>query len=235
MENFSLSNSGNDTAFNLVITPFILGVQSQQKTYSVNSLGPSSRINMSVSLTGIKQSGTYGGYFYAAYQQGTEVFTAVFPCLFSFFKQTQSLVIIKSVNTTFGANGNATVRISVFNEGPDTLKTSVYLVVPPSFSYNGTNHPSLDLAQYQTGNATFVGIKVPNGQAAYAAAAFANYSEGNLSYSSLLTFVISAPEQTPGKLSSVFFYLAVGAIVIVVILLLFSILRKKKKKESAVV
>jgi hypothetical protein len=228
--NFSLLNSGNDTAFNLVITPFIFGAQPLQKTYPINSLGPNSQISMNVSFAGIKQSGAYGGYFYAVYQQGSDIFTAVFPCLFSFFKQTQSQVLISS-NTTVGADGNAIVKISAFNEGTDSLETLIQLVVPPTFTYNGSENHSLTLAPYQKGNATFR-LKIPGGQASYTAAAFASYSKDNLSYASLSTFVISAQGETSSKLSTLFFDLVMAAIVIVLLLIIFSIFKRKRSKDQ---
>ncbi|MGA3020652.1 MAG: hypothetical protein ABSD68_01740 [Candidatus Micrarchaeales archaeon] len=228
--NFSLLNSGNDTAFNLVITPFIVGVQQQQKAYTISSLGPGSEKSIDANFTGIKQSGTYGGYFYAAYQQGSDVFMAVFPCLLSFFRQTQTQVLLSS-NTTLGANGDATVRISAFNEGADSLEMLINLVVPPTFTYNGSEHYSLTLAPYQRGNVTFR-LKVPSGQASYSAAAFISYSKGNLSFASSSTFVIAAQSQTSAKLSSLIPDLAILAIVIVLILILVSILRRKRNRSQ---
>jgi len=82
---FSLSNSGNDSAFNLVLTPFIQTAESVNSSYAINSLGPGASAIVNVSVKNIREPGTSGAYFILEYQQGSAVFAAVFPCLVHFF------------------------------------------------------------------------------------------------------------------------------------------------------
>jgi len=229
--NFSLSNSGNDTAFNMIVTPMIQNVQTARSFYAINSLGPKTIETLTMNLTNIDVKGTSAGYFSVAYQQGGDVFTAVFPCLLSFYNVTESpLLIIPRTSTA--ANGNTTVLLSVFNAGATAIDANVSLMLPPAFTYKSSKYFQLSIAPYQTANFTFL-LRFPStNQVSYSVAAFASYMQNGLSHASLRTFIIASNPPVPANFSFMLILLAAVVVVAVLALIVFSILRKRGKKKA---
>ena len=86
---FSLENSGNDSAYNVHVLPSIEG--EGQRTYNLGTLEPKGYLYTYVNITNISAMGTYADYFTVAYQQDTQSFVAVFPCLFCLFSHSDKL------------------------------------------------------------------------------------------------------------------------------------------------
>ncbi len=229
--NFTLSNSGNDSAYNLVITPTIPNTQTANGVSAINNLGPSARVVASFNITNILRRGTVPAYFTVAYQQGSEVFTAVFPCTMSLLNSTSSQVLL-TTNSSI-VNGNATVKIKVFNAGTVPVTANVSLILPPSFTYQSVRYSQVTLAQYQTANVTF-SLSAPVGsQSSYSVAAAASYLQGNLSHASLVTFIIRPPQQVTAGVGSLLL-LGVGVVVAaVIVLIVLSLLRKRSAAKTS--
>jgi len=87
---FSLSNSGNDSAYNLIISPIIEGATPLNTSYAISMLPPGQTKTLSVKLTNFGLNGSYVDAFYVTYQQGFSFFSAVFPCLVYINKPTVS-------------------------------------------------------------------------------------------------------------------------------------------------
>lgn len=227
--NFTLTNSGNDTAYSLVMSPVVQNAQPSQNTYGANALGPQARLSLNVSFSNVNKRGARGAYFIVAYQQGGSVFTAVFPCLISFYVRTSSQVLLTPYISA-GANGNTTVRVSAFNAGQGTIQANVSLMLPPTFTFRGSRNYTLALGPYQTGNVTFLlGFPLSGLQASYGAAAVASYVASNLSYATLATFTISAQKPASAALSSLILGAAALAVLLVLALIFVSLRRKKRR------
>ncbi|MCL5239697.1 MAG: hypothetical protein M1286_04505 [Candidatus Marsarchaeota archaeon] len=228
---FSLSNSGNDSAYSLVLTPVIQGSQSVVGAYTANLLGPLSNVTFALNFTNITERGEHPAYMLLAYQQGTSVFTATFPCVIPFGNTTVSKVLISS-NVTPLSNGTFAIRVGAFNEGSQPVVANVLLALPPSFTYADQDSYHVDLAPYAVQNVTFV-VTPPgySSQASFGSAAFATYSLDNLSYTSMDPFtVVIAP---PGALAGpILFYAAGAAIVAVLALILLSVWRRSRRPKA---
>ena len=225
---FRLSNSGNDSAYNLVLTPHIQNAQITNSIYTVSNLGPASSASLNISISKLLQKGVAVVYFTAAYQQSSSVFTAVFPCLVSFVNVTTSQVLL-SANSSVSSNNNATAKVRVFNAGTTPVSVNVSLILPPTFTYRSSGFSVVSLGPYQVTNVTFsLGFPVGT-QAAYAVGVAGSYSAGNLSYSSLATFIMQSPKQATASLGSLLIWAATAVVTVVILLLIISMLRKKPR------
>ena len=110
---FSLSNSGNDSAYNLIISPIVEGATPLNTSYSMNVLAPGQTKTIYVKLTNFGLNGSYVDAFYVTYQQGFSFFSAVFPCLVYINKLAVS-PIYEVVGTTPLKN-MVIVNVSLFN------------------------------------------------------------------------------------------------------------------------
>ena len=143
-----------------------------------------------MSLLNVTERGTYAGYIDVAYQQGTQWFTAVFPCFFSFGNSTPRRIYLTPTVTDEGG-GKFLVDVSVFNGGASEVEANVSLILPPTFDNASGRHQTISLNPDAQRNLSFV-ISMPAGSvASYTAAVAASFSEGGLGYASLKNFVIS--------------------------------------------
>lgn len=230
---FTLSNSGNDTAYNLLITPVVPHAQTAQSLYNISSLGPGSSSTLEVGISNISEKGMSAAYFSLAYQQGSSVFTAVFPCLIPIKNATTSQVFV-NINESAVENGVADVRVNVFNAGADEETANVSLILPSTFTYRSSPSILLSLAPHKGSNVTF-SLGFPAGyQASYSVAAVASYSKDNLSYTSLMTFLISSSGSSSESIfGSLLFDAAIALVALVLILILISLRKKRRKPRSS--
>lgn len=229
---FNLLNSGNDTAFNLILNATIPHARTTQSVYPLNILGPGANATFEINISNVSERGTSAVQFTLAYQQGTSVFTAVFPCLAPIKNSTVSHLYV-SLNKTSVQSGVVSVRVNLFNAGTDTESANVSLMLPPTFSYKSSPVVHVTLAPYKTDNVTF-SLGIPGGSpASYSAAAVASYSKDNLSYTSLVKFVIDTSASSSGSIfSSLILYAALAVAVVVIVLILLSLRRKRAAKSS---
>lgn len=230
---FRLSNSGNDSAYNLVIYPRIQNVQLSSAAYSIPNLGPASNALLNISVAKVTERGMAGAYFSAAYQQGSTVFTAVFPCLIPLLNITASQVFLSAVPSV-SANGNATVNVKASNYGLAPVTANITLLLPPTFAFKSSSFFIASLEPSSSANFTFR-LSFPAGeQAAYAAGALSSYSSGNLSYASLSTFVLSSPKEITASFSPFIVWIAAAVLALVVVLIILSFSRKRKPQNDPV-
>jgi len=93
--NFSIANSGNDSAYGLIVNPYISGAN-VIGNYSIARLDPGSTANFAVRLSNITAKGTYVDYFVVDYQQGSSFFSAMFPCWLEFGVSATSPIYLNS-------------------------------------------------------------------------------------------------------------------------------------------
>jgi len=223
---FSLSNSGNDSAYNLIISPIIEGATPLNTSYAISMLPPGQTKTLSVKLTNFGLNGSYVDAFYVTYQQGFSFFSAVFPCLVYINKPTVS-PIYEVVRVTPLKN-MVIVNVSLFNAARTPVNGTISLVVPPTLSFISNKSYGFTLQPYTNESFTFK-LQSPNNGASYSSAAVASFNMSNLHYSSMATFSITPYIAKGGLLSS----LEITAIIIVIILLiaLFLLARSIKNKK----
>lgn len=215
--NFTLSSSGNDTAYNLILSPTISGAQSEKAFYSVASLPPNSRAFFNIGLLNITEQGTFADAFAVSYQQGTQAFTAMFPCIVNIGKPTTSSIYL-TVNAT-SSKGVATINVTVFNAVRSNYTVNVTALVPPTFSFSSNKKYTLDLGPYEKRNVQFI-VTYPLSQASYTAAIASQYILGNTSYANIepiniVTAQLSQPTQSPSVT-----LIIIAAVAIAIILLI---------------
>ncbi len=235
---FTLSNSGNDSAYNLILSPFLTAAMPENSSYSINALNPGHSISINVNLENISMQGTYADMFVLAYQQGSNSFSAIFPCLISYPKPTVSEVFSNvEVNIT---NGIGIINVSLFNAGRENITGNLSLMLPPTLSSISRSNYLFNISPYSTKNMSF-SVKMPHGTSSYTAAVAASYTIKGIHYSTMSTFKLS---NTPASAAISAYYLIIaGAVVIILFLLflLFNSIRKKrmqahitKSKESSI-
>ncbi|MDE1873936.1 MAG: hypothetical protein KGI04_02340 [Candidatus Micrarchaeota archaeon] len=228
---FSISNVGNDTAYQLILSPVIFGAQPENATYTVGSLGPGATYNLSVTVGNVIEPGTHGVYFNTVYQQGQTIFTTIFPCLVPLIRQTSSQLIL-TTNASLQSDGTGVVSTAVHNAGPTAIAANVSIALPPGFTYSGPGSYEVPLAPFANGNVTFhVGFPAQY-SASYVASTFASYSSGSLLYTTFSPFLIAtAAASASSQLSyTLVLYVVAGAAVLAVaVLILLSVVRKRKR------
>lgn len=224
---FNLSNSGNDTAYNIHVIPSIYYAQTNSSYYVSPSIGPNGVFVANILLQNITANGTYIDYMTVAYQQGGSVFSALFPCSASFNTQTSSQMLL-SKNITY-INGIYYINVTAFNAGKTGITPNISVILPEGFSYLNQNYnktyiPGLSHQSYI--------FKVKNNVGgSYSGAVAAQYVNDNLSYATFLSFVLGQGVNTQKIAGGInFFY--VGIIVIILILIALIIRAAWKKKAN---
>ncbi|MFP3215326.1 MAG: hypothetical protein RXR32_02130 [Candidatus Micrarchaeota archaeon] len=226
---FSLSNSGNDSAYNLIISPIVEGATPLNTSYSINVLAPGQTNTIYVKLTNFGLNGTYADTFVVAYQQGFSFFTAVFPCLVSINKPTVS-PIRENVETTSLKN-MVIVNVSLFNAERAKINGSLYLIVPPTLSFISNKSYSFSLSNYSEENFTFK-LEPPKSGASYSSAAVASFNMSNLHYSSMVIFSITPYAAKSAFLSPLEITATIVAIILLIALFLLARSVKNKKRRE---
>ena len=226
---FSLSNSGNDSAYNLIISPIIEGATPVNTSYSISVLSPGQTKTLYVKLTNFGLDGTYVDAFYVTYQQGFSFFSAVFPCLVFINKSTVS-PIYEVVRTTPLKN-MVIVNVSLFNAARTPINGTISLIVPPTLPFISNKSYGFTLQPYTNESFTFK-LQSPNNDASYSAAAVASFNISNLHYSSMATFSIIPYVAKSVPLSPLEITTIIIAIILLIALFLLARSIKNKKRHE---
>ncbi len=222
---FSLSNSGNDTAYNIHIIPTIYNTQTNSSYYVSPSIGPNGVFVANILLQNITANGTYVDYMTVAYQQGGSVFSALFPCSASFNTETNSQVLL-SKNITY-LNGIYYINVTAFNAGKTGVMANISVLLPEGFSYLNQNYNKTYISGLAHQSYIF---KVKNNVGgSYSGAIAAQYSNNGLSYGTFLSLVLgqgTTSQKIAGGIN--FFYIGIVAIILILIALIIRATLKKK-------
>jgi hypothetical protein len=232
---FYLSNGGNDSAINVAIIPSLSGATPDRASYKIGSLPPQSNTTVPIGFTNVIENGTHAARIIVVYQQGASSFTAVFPCLF-YYGHGNATVSQVLVSPYPGALENGTVKVDVVvtNLGPNYLQANVSLALPPGFNYVGASHYLVDLAPEGSAHVIFNASPPPQSSGgaytSYGAAAFASYSSGNLSYTTMETFSINPVQPPPTAVAGyLLFQIALAAVVLIIALIAFSLFIRRRR------
>ncbi len=238
--NFTLSNSGNDTAESLLLSPMFVSASPANRTYALSALGPSQSHLFTLPLSNVTANGGYTDYFILSYEQGTSAFTAVFLCSLDFGAAPASQLYV-TTNVTQGT-GSDLVNVSVFNGGASAIDSNVTLVIPPAFLYLSSVSSSVRIGPYQTAHVAF-NLSLPSsGQEFYQGGAVASYTSNGEHYSSLEIFTLSdLPQsaQTIATTSGSFTvpayslpWIAAGVVIAVIVGLIQRTRRNRKRAQQ---
>ena len=231
---FGIINSGNDSAYSMLLAPVISGATPTSPIYNISALGPGEQKTINVTLENPLLRGAYVGYFIATYDQGAgSTFTAAFPCILYFYNTTISQILL-STNESLLSNGTVSVKVTATNAGSDAVNANVSIIVPPTLSQVSSPSFEVTLAPYATKTVTFYLTSLSTDQAAYGAAAAASYTAGGLGYAVLSKFVVSFEKTSSGGVGDLL-VVAVIAVIIVLLALLAFVFLKNRRKASGVV
>jgi hypothetical protein len=234
---FTLSNSGNDTAFNLALTLHVLGAGISNETYHLTHLNGTNKntkysnttAEINITQPSATVSGSYPGYMGVAYEQGTDYFTAVFPCIFSFRGPTTPDVYM-STNVTENGGGDYTIFVSALNPGATEIDSNVSVIIPPTFTILPAETQKLSLAPNTQKNVSFH-VSAPAGSAAsYSAAVAVEYVEGGEGYAQVSKFVLTPSASQQLNIATMALYAAILAVALLIALLVYVAVVKGGKK-----
>ena len=228
---FNLTNSGNGTATNLVITPMINVATPNNTTVTIPFVGPGVTYSEKIYLWNFTSAGSFVEQFAVRYSQGTNQFTTIFPCLADFLVGAQSLVGITNLGRT-----SSGVFVNFTNTAPYTVNTQATIYAPPSFLVSPLSSNS---SVQPHGNVT-EGFEVTPPQitdAEFPIAVGVSYVVNGVHYSTLavtsITFAgIPASSKLPQLGGTLLIISLLLAIIIIIILIVLSIIYSRKKKEK---
>jgi hypothetical protein len=192
----NITNSGDDSAIDLRISPLIYGFSATNEGPSSALLPPQGGVSYRFTAANLSTNGSYVEQFFASYDQGQSQFHALFPCLvfvghsvtgnvsISSVKQQSDGSIVVSVNNTYGAALNATVE----GFAPDPIAISPQsqkVSLPPGVS-------TLSFSRSSTGALS----------ASYVSDFVVSYEMNGTHYSSLFTYVIGSSAPSPNNVLS---------------------------------
>ncbi len=228
MINFTIANSGNDTAYSMAVIPFIKNARADPAYYTIRSLGPGQSNESDISLGNITMDGSYVDYFLVGYQQGSQSFFSVFPCMVNFGRTAVSLVQIIGANVT-SSQGAYNITAEMINEGHGPIDANVTIILPPTFAFANGSSRVLELAPLKIGYVKF-GLEGQGGIVSVQGVISAQYIEGNESYSAMRVISI-----VPNVLHTSPLIIEMAPILIIVVLVIllaaFIILRRNFRKK----
>ena len=211
--NFTLLNTGNDTAQNLILSPMLSGARPQNLTYPIPYLPPNLNITTLIKVVNITRDGSFPDALILTYQQGTSTFQTIFPCIVDIGMGTSSQLYLST--NTLASKGNVSINVSVVNGGAGTLDANVSEFLPPQFSPTSPISYFVNLGPYATKNLLFT-AKYPISSASYTGAIGAQYFLDNLSYARMapISIVASQPRDSGGPDYAIALVAAVAIIII---------------------
>ncbi len=225
---FGLANSGNDSAYSVHVLPSVEGAELANYTYYLGTVGPKHSVSTYVNLTNVTAIGTYADYFTVEYQQGSQVFVALFPCLLDFKVPADSNIIL-SYNITY-AGDEDTIAITALNAGGSAINATLYPVLPPAFLFVSDSSAHVHMEPLMSSVARFT-VKPEGSGAAYSGAVASSYSTSGIHYASLSTLVISE-KSSSSNLTLIFMLGSTVVVVIMLLLILRVVLRRAAHKKA---
>lgn len=228
---FSLQNSGNDSAFNLIALPTIHGATPANVSYSMGNLTPNSKAVVNIGISNITEAGGHPTSIVVDYAQGDSYFSTIFPCLLYFLNTTTPQISLATYPAAL-QNGNATIPVVAVNTGPRVISANIFLALPQTFTYAGASFYNVTMQPGQQATLEFNVSLLSYSQAnmqSYDVAAFAYYSLNGLAYATKQNFVISSAQTSTQSNGPILLMAALVVVVVVMALIVFSLLRKRKE------
>jgi hypothetical protein len=230
---FNLTNSGNGTATNLVITPLIDGAIPNNTTIMIPFVAPGSTYAERIYMHNFTTPGSFVERFLVRYTQGTSTFTTIFPCLADFLRGAQSILTITNLGKT---SNNVFVNISSGADFPIDAQITVY--APPSFSVS-PSYRNVSIASNSNASASFVVVPPQFTGAQFPVAVGVMYVKDGVHYSTLaittVTFAGTSPISKLPELGGTLLIISLlAAIIIIIILIIVSIIlnRRRRRRQS---
>ena len=224
---FNISNSGNDTAYNPHIIPFIQNVKTNETSYIMSNIPPGGTDTVNITMENITANGSYGDYFLVAYQQGSSVFTATFPCLITFGKAAESQLLLSYVESY--SRGNYTINVTATNAGTSPVQANFSLILSPGISHS-RDVSNVYIKPFEVHNALFNVYFNGSADTSYSGAVVANYNANGTNFAAMTNIVLASVATGQHKTDYTILIYAIVIIIIVVLVLRIILVRMKGKK-----
>ncbi|MCL5430029.1 MAG: hypothetical protein M1504_00960 [Candidatus Marsarchaeota archaeon] len=232
--NFTISNSGNDSATDMYVTPYLFGMGngSAASASYAGLLGPGQNYSHSFYINSAPIHGTYAIGFITSYSQGGSAFSAAFPCLASFGAVEGSGISIGNIAQSKGDYLEATI----YNNRSTAVNATVYAIAPYSLEILPKSI-SLSLNPGSYKNVSFeVNSSIPDGIGAFTLAIAAEYTVNGTHHATMSTYDMKAGSSVVQIGVGENRYLPeeiIGTIIIMLVALIITSLLKSKGAKKA--
>ena len=228
--NFSIANSGTESASSVVLQSYYAFSNKLTGTYSNSQISPDNAAIFDINSSIGNNTGSFAYYFLVTYQQGTQLFTVVFPCVVQNHGTHLALaginnVTVKDINST-----TAMVNGSIYSFSSNSIRGNITLILPPELERNGSRISRFTVNPYQYQNFTLY-ANLPTQNNTYSGAVALEYSSNGTTYSSVYILKIVPYSSGQNQLKA---YLVQAAIIAIIIMIALLFLRQRilKKKRA---
>ncbi len=228
--NFSILNSGSDFASSVILQSYTAFSSRKTGTYAAKQIGPGQNIFFNISSGIVNRTGSFAYSFLLTYQQGTQTFTVLFPCVVNSGNVSQSLLRITNLSVTDINSTTGRISGSIYSLSQNSISGNITLMLPPALERNGGAAASFTINPYQYYNFTLYS-GLPQQNNSYSGAVALEYSENGITHSSASIITVSPSPISQNRLKG---YLVQAGImfVIAVIVILFIRQRMIRRKKS---
>lgn len=229
--NFSIANSGTESASSVVLQSYYAFSDKLTGTYSTSQISPDKAALFDINSSIGNNTGSFAYYFLVTYQQGTQLFTVVFPCVVQNHGAHLSLLGISNVTVQDINSTTAKVNGSIYSFSSKSISGNITLILPPELERNGSRISSFAITPYQYHNFTLYS-NLPSQNNTYSGAVALEYSSNGTTYSSVYIIKITPYSAGQNQLKG---YLVQAAIIAIIIIIALLILRQRiMRKRRAV-
>lgn len=227
--NFTLINSGNDTAYNLLLNPVVQGAKSLNSHYAISALSPNQLTPVNVLLGNVTGRGTFVDSFVLFYQQGASTFSALFPCVIDMGTGSQSELYLST--NTVESNGVATVNVTVTNGANQDIAADVSVLFPPEFTFASPSSYLVNLGPFASKSLKFA-LNSPSLQGSFTGIAIAQYQLNGTNYAGYANLLVASAVQAAKSPVNYALYAVLVIIIAIILMIVRSALRNKKRDKK---
>ncbi len=229
--NFSIANSGTESASSVVLQSYYAFSNKLTGTYPAVQVSPGHAALFDINSSIGNDTGSFAYSFLVTYQQGTQMFTVVFPCVVQNHGTHLALVGISNVTVQDINSTTAKVDGSIYSFSSNTISGNITLILPPELERNGSRISGFVVNPYQYHNFTLY-ANLPSQNNTYSGAVALEYQSNGTTYSSVSIIKIIPYSAGQNKLKG---YLVQAAIIAIIIIIALLVLRQRilRKKSAA--
>ncbi|MGC8687237.1 MAG: hypothetical protein ACP5RM_00875 [Candidatus Micrarchaeia archaeon] len=225
---FSIHNSGNGIADNLVLVPYFKGfsISNYNNSAGISALMPNATYSYTFKVNNFSAPGSYIELIIVNYQQGGSSFSTVYPCITNVEKPSHSLLVI--ANETYI---NGILNVTVLNLASHAIGNgSISIFAPPLFSVQPTNQ-NVTLPAFSSAHFQFK-VKSPSySNASLPLPIGLSYMENGVHYAYLSSYLLTI-SNAKKSLMPIAEIASIALIIILVALIIVSIFYNRRKKHA---
>ncbi len=229
--NFSISNSGTDSASAVLLQSYSAFSNKLTGSYSANQIGPGRTAFFEINSSMGNRTGSFAYSFLLTYQQNTQIFTVVFPCVVQSNGTSASLAAISNVSVQDVNSTTEKISGSIYSFSQSPISGNLTLILPPALKPKSNTTISFTANPYSYYNFTLY-ANAPSQNNTYSGAVALQYSDNGTTHSYVSIIKIIPYSANQGQLKA---YLIQGAILAVIAIILILVARQriiKRKKQN---